>query len=61
MLIFSLSLFISGINYKALFFECHQSAQCYNQIIEAELGKDVPTLKKLGDKKKDANLKPYTA
>lgn len=45
----SLSL-ISIANYEAFFVECHQYAQCCNQAIKPELGKDVLKLEKLAQK-----------
>lgn len=41
----SLSL-ISTANYEAFFVECYQCAQCCNQAIKPQLGKDVLKLEK---------------
>jgi len=45
----SLSL-ISNANYEEFFVECHQCAQCCNQAIKPELGKDALKLEKLAEK-----------
>lgn len=50
-------LLISGANYEAFFVECHQCAQCCNQAIKPELGKDVLKLEKLAEKQ-NGNLEP---
>lgn len=55
-LVLSLSL-ISTANYEAFFVECHQCAQCCNQAIKPELGKDVLKLQKLAEKQ-NGDLEP---